>query len=277
MSGTWYGEEPPTPRAISALDWLRIAWRGGPLVVLLLICFPLLLVCRPLERAIWGLKRPFTPYITQFVCIWACRFLSLQREVVGMPMRGAGAYVSNHVSFLDIFVLNACKRLYFVAKAEVSTWPGVGWLARGTGTVFIRRDRREAAAQTKLFEDRLIAGHHLLFFPEGTSTDGKQVLPFKTTLFAAFFSDRLQGEISVQPVSLRYHAPAGAHPGHYGWWGDMDFGPSLLQILATPGRGRVEVIYHPPLPVNAISNRKALAQAAEAAVRHGLETGTALV
>ncbi|MEX3015188.1 lysophospholipid acyltransferase family protein [Gymnodinialimonas hymeniacidonis] len=276
MNGTWYGQEPPTPRRIGALDWLRILWRGGPLIILLLICFPLLLILRLPERAIWGLKRPITPYITQFVCIWACRFLSLRREVIGQPMREAGAYVSNHVSFLDIFVLNACKRLYFVAKAEVSGWPGVGWLALGTGTVFIRRDRREAAAQTKLFEDRLIAGHQLLFFPEGTSTDGHQVLPFKTTLFAAFFSDRLQGEISVQPVSLRYHAPKGANPRHYGWWGDMDFGPSLLQILATPGRGRVEVVYHAPLPVTASSNRKALAKAAEEAVRHGLETGTSL-
>lgn len=274
---TWQSAEaPPEPRAIGVGEALRIAWRGGPLLVILLICFPLLLLLRLPERAIWGLRRPVTPYITQFVCIWACRLLSLRREVVGWPMRTPGAYVCNHVSFLDIFVLNACKRLYFVAKSEVGGWPGVGWLARGTGTVFIRRDRREAAAQTKLFEDRLIAGHPLLFFPEGTSTDGRQVLPFKTTLFAAFFSERLAGEIAVQPVSLRYRAPAGVDARHYGWWGDMDFGPSLVQILATPGRGQVQVIYHPPIPVTVASNRKTLAKAAEDSVRHGLETGRAL-
>ncbi len=277
MSDTWYGPPPPQPRRIGVLEILRIIWRGGPLLLLLLICFPLLLLLRMPEAAIWGLKRPFTPSITRFVCVWACRLLSLQRVVVGQPMQRPGAYVCNHVSFLDIFVLNACKRLYFVAKSEVSTWPGVGWLARGTGTVFIRRDRREAAAQTKLFEDRLIAGHQLLFFPEGTSTDGQQVLPFKTTLFAAFFSDRLKEEIAVQPVTLRYHAPKGTDPRHYGWWGDMDFGPSIVQILATPGRGKVEVVYHPPLPVAAATNRKALAKDAETAVRHGLATGTALV
>ena len=274
---TWQSvEAPPEPRKIGVVEALRIAWRGVPLMAILLICFPLLLLLRLPERMIWGFRRPVTPYITQFVCICACRLLSLRREVVGKPMRTPGAYVCNHVSFLDIFVLNASKRLYFVAKSEVSGWPGVGWLARGTGTVFIRRDRREAAAQTQVFEDRLIAGHHLLFFPEGTSTDGRQVLPFKTTLFAAFFSERLTGEIAVQPVSLRYRAPEGVDARHYGWWGDMDFGPSLLQILATPGRGAVEVIYHRPIPVTAAGNRKALAKAAEEAVRHGLENGRAL-
>ena len=276
MSGTWYGPDAPEPREIGLAEGLRIAWRATPLLVLLLICFPLLLLLRLPEAALFGLKRPITPYITQFVCIWACRFLSLKRVVIGTPMRGPGAYVCNHVTFLDIFVLNACKRLYFVAKAEVSGWPGVGWLARGTGTVFIKRDRREAAAQTRLFQDRLMAGHHLLFFPEGTSTDGKQVLPFKTTLFAAFFADALREALSIQPVSLRYHAPNGASARHYGWWGDMDFGPSLIQILATPGRGRVEVIYHTPYSVAEASDRKTLAKATEAAVRHGLETGEPL-
>jgi 1-acyl-sn-glycerol-3-phosphate acyltransferase len=255
---------------------MRVVWRGVPLVLLLLICFPLLLIVRLPERAIWGVARPITPHITQFVCVWACRCLSLRREVIGQPMRTPGAYVCNHVSFLDILVLNACKRLYFVAKAEVSGWPGVGWLARGTGTVFIRRDRRDALAQTKVFEDRLIAGHHLLFFPEGTSTDGQQVLPFKTTLFSSFFSENLTGEIAVQPVSLRYTAPPGQDPRHYGWWGDMEMGSSLVQILATPGQGCVQVVYHAPIPVTHAGNRKTLAKAAETAVRHGVETGAAL-
>jgi len=189
-------------------------------------------------------------------------------------MRAPGAYVANHVSWLDIFVLNAGKRVYFVAKSEVRGWGGIGWLARGTGTVFIRRDRREAVAQTRLFEDRLIAGHHLLFFPEGTSTDGRQVLNFKPTLFEAFLSKRLRDRLRVQPVTLRYSAPQGVDDRFYGWWGDMEFGPSLLQILAAPRQGAVTVIYHPPLPVAAGLDRKHLARQAEAAVRFGLVHGT---
>lgn len=270
----WSDAEEPEPRRLRVLDWARVIWRGAPLLLLLGICFPLLLILRAPERAIWGMARPVTPYITQFVCIWACRLVGLRRVVRGTPMTTPGAYVSNHVTWLDIFVLNAAKRIYFVAKADVRGWPGIGWLARGTGTVFIRRDRAEAAAQARLFEDRLRAGHQLLFFPEGTSTDGAQVLAFKTTLFAAFFADRLREDMWVQPVTLRYGAPPGAHPQHYGWWGTMDFGGNLLQILGTPGLGRVEVIYHAPLRVAEIAGRKILAKEAEEAVRAGLSEGT---
>ncbi|QBY00564.1 1-acyl-sn-glycerol-3-phosphate acyltransferase [Rhodophyticola sp. CCM32] len=269
---TWQGEPPPEEdRTPGPGAWLRILGRALPLLLSLGFCFPLLLLLRLPERLICGLNRPVTPFITQFVCRLACRCLSLRRKVTGQPMAGRGAFVANHVSWLDIFVLNACKRMYFVAKAEVRGWGGIGWLARGTGTVFINRRRGEARAQQALFEDRLQAGHKLLFFPEGTSTDGLRVLEFKSTLFAAFFSDRLRDHLHIQPVTLRYTAPEGEDRRFYGWWGDMGFGPGLLRVLAAPGGGEVEVIYHPPLTVSDFADRKALAKAAETAVRSGLE------
>ena len=125
-------------------------------------------------------------------------------------MRGQGAYVSNHVSWLDIFVLNASKRLYFVAKAEVAGMgpASAGWHA-GRGTVFVRRDRNDAKRQAEMLGARLGAGHRLLFFPESTSTDGLRVLPFRTTLFAPFFKEPLHEVAQIQPVSLVYTAPDG--------------------------------------------------------------------
>lgn len=270
VAETWKGAEAPPLRALGGADCLRVVRRAAPLVAILLICFPTLLALRLPERWIWGLRRPVTPFLTQAVCTVACLSLGLRRKVTGQVMRTPGAFVANHVSWLDIFVLNAGKRPYFVAKSEVAGWGGIGWLARATGTVFIRRNRAEAAAQTKLFEDRLIAGHQLLFFPEGTSTDGHRVLPFKTTLFEAFFTERLRTRLFVQPITLHYTAPPGADPRHYGWWGDMDFGPSLVQILATPGRGEVAITYHMPLSVADARDRKSLAKAAETAVRDGL-------
>ncbi|MDA0185918.1 lysophospholipid acyltransferase family protein [Roseicyclus sp.] len=270
MSQTWHGLAEPAPRPLGWADWLRIALRGTPLFILLLFCFPLLLVLRLPERLIFGQARPVTPYITQFVCVTACHILGLGRVMHGKPMIGPGAYVANHVGWLDIFVLNAGKRLYFVAKSEVAGWPGIGWLARGTGTVFIARDRRHAAAQTRLFEDRLRAGHRLLFFPEGTSSDGRRVLPFKTTLFQAFHSERLSAILQIQPVTLIYHPPVGEDPRFYGWWGDMALTPAILSVLAAPRQGRVEVVYHTPLKVSDFADRKVLALTAEAAVRAGL-------
>ena len=123
--------------------------------------------------------------------------------------------------------------------------------------------------QKQVFEERLLAGHRLLFFPEGTSTDGLRVLPFKPTLFAALFSEELREKLWVQPVTLTYHAPDGEEPRHYAWWGDMPFGGHLLQTLASKKHGRVEVFWHTPLKVAEFADRKALAKASEAAVRGG--------
>ncbi len=265
----WDDGDLPEPVRIGPVGWLRVALRGLPIVLLLLICFPLLLILRGPEKWIWGEARPVTPWITQFVCIWACRIMGLKRRVCGAPTPARGAYVANHASWLDIFVLNASKRIYFVAKAEVAGWAGIGWLARGTGTVFIRRDRRDAKRQQVIFEERLQAGHKLLFFPEGTSTDGQRVLPFKTTLFAAFTTDALREFLQIQPVTVRYHAPEGEDPRFYGWWGDMDFGSGLLKVLAARRQGSVDVIYHPAIAVAEYPDRKALAAACEAAVRKG--------
>ena len=141
------------------------------------------------------------------------------------------------------------------------------WLARATGTVFIARKGAEALSQTRLFESRLRAGHRLLFFPEGTSTDGLRVLPFKTTLFAAFFADGLAGVTRIQPVSLLYRPPEGAEARFYGWWGTMEFGPHLLKTLGARRQGSVEVIFHAPLAVADFPDRKTLAAACERAVR----------
>ena len=188
-------------------------------------------------------------------------------------MTRQGAVVANHSTWLDIFVLNAGDLIYFVSKDDVAGWPGIGWLAKITGTVFIARDPRQSKAQTQVFEDRLLAGHRLLFFPEGTSTDNRQVLPFKTSLFAAFQADALRDMAHIQPVSLVYHAPDRADPRYYGWWGGMEFASNLLMLLAAPRHGHVEVTYQKPLKVSDYSDRKSLAAACEAQVRLGFKGG----
>jgi 1-acyl-sn-glycerol-3-phosphate acyltransferase len=233
------------------------------------------LVLRLVEWPLFGARRPVTPWITRAVCRGALAILGLRLQVRGRPMRTPGAAVANHGSWLDIFVLNARDSIYFVAKAEVAGWAGIGWLARATGTVFIARKGSEAKAQTALFERRLRLGHRLLFFPEGTSTDALRVLPFKSTLFAAFFAEPLRDALSIQPVTVAYHAPPGQDARFYGWWGEMDFAPHLVRMLAARRHGRVEVIYHAPIRVADAGDRKALAARAERVVRDALHTALA--
>lgn len=267
---TWHGPTEPDAPKIGALGWLRVVARGLPLAIWIFGGLALLLLCRVFERPFFGFHRPVTPRITQGVCRVAIVILGIGWQRRGTPLRGMGAIVANHASWLDIFALNAAVPLYFVAKSEVANWPGIGWLARATGTVFIRRNPRAAAAQRQVFEDRLRARHRLLFFPEGTSTDGKQVLPFKSTLFEAFFMPEIRDRMAVQPVSLAYTAPDAAAPAFYGWWGDMGFGPHLLKVLAAPRQGSVTVTFHPSVAVADAANRKALAKACESAVRSAL-------
>lgn len=268
---TWVAPEPVSHPPLGPADWLRVVLRGLPLAVVVFGCLGLLLMVRLIERPLFGLRRPVTPYITQFVCRSAIVLLGMGYRTIGAPMSQPGAVVANHASWLDIFALNAAKRIYFVSKFEVAGWPGIGWLARATGTVFIRRDPKAAREQLAVFQGRLAAGHKLLFFPEGTSTDGLRVLPFKPTLFAAFLSPELRPTLWIQPVTVIYEAPEGADPRFYGWWGDMDFGPHLLSTLAARRQGRVTVRYHDPVRAADFSDRKALAALLERQVRTGLQ------
>ncbi|SPF81302.1 lysophospholipid acyltransferase family protein [Pseudoprimorskyibacter insulae] len=267
MTTTWGEGTEITPEAPKGLAWLRVLRRGIPIFLVLTIGMILKLALRVIERPLFGMGRPVTPYITQAACRLSLFFMGIPVKATGPRIKGPGAVVANHSSWLDIFTLNSRKNVYFVSKAEVANWPGIGWLARATGTVFINRDRREAKAQTDLFETRLKAGHRLLFFPEGTSTDAVTVLPFKTTLFAAFFTEGLRDILQMQAVTVLYHAPEGADRRFYGWWGDMEFGAHLLSVLAAKSQGHVELIYHTPVKVSDFKDRKELARHLEAQVR----------
>lgn len=263
----WDPDSRPEKVRVGPLGWLRAGLRAMALLVLL-VCGLLVLLALRLPERIWaGTRRPWTSRLTQGVCRLALALLGFRLIVRGAPLTGWGAVVANHSSWLDIFVLNACQPVTFVSKAEVARWPFIGWLARATGTLFIVRDPRHAAAQARLFVERIRQGDRLLFFPEGTSTDGMRVLPFKSTLFQAFFAEGLAEVMAIQPVAVTYRAPQGRDARFYGWWGDMSLAPHLLLTLATARQGTIEVDLLPPIPVAAAGSRKALALAAETAVR----------
>lgn len=265
MSG-WRAEALVLP-PLGAMGWLRVGLRGGTMGLVIYSGLLLLLLLRLIERPLFGPSRPWTPSITQAVCKLVFPILGLPVITRGTPMQHKGVVVANHSSWLDIFALNAVQRGYFVAKSEVEHWAAIGWLARATGTVFVARKGSEAKRQQALFEERLRAGHRLMFFPEGTSTDAIRVLPFKSTLFAAFYTHGLDHILHIQSVSVIYHAPKGQDARFYGWWGEMAFAPHLLQVLAVRRQGRVEVIFHPEVAVDAFASRKDLAAHCEAVIR----------
>lgn len=201
-----------------------------------------------------------------------CRVLGIRVETYGRPpVEGPLLIVSNHVSWLDIVVLSAVAPVSFVAKKEVASWPFFGSLARLQRTVFVDRERRHATGNSRNdMQARLRAGDILVLFPEGTSSDGRRVLPFKSSFFGAADIDG----VLVQPVSIAYRGQRNLPMNRrlmpsYAWYGDMDLAPHLLQALAT-GPIEVAVICHPPLSLSGELTRKALARHAEQQVRRGV-------
>ncbi len=270
MSYTWQPEHEGAPFVIPITGWIRVILGGVFLSLILLIGVMVTALFRLIEKPFFGSSRPITPYITQLVARVLFWVLGIKIIRQGKAMKTPGAIVANHSSWLDIFALYTQMRVYFLSKSDVANWPVIGFLSRLVGTVFIARDRKQVKAQTRMLERRLRAGQRLAFFPEGTSSDGMRVLPFNSTLFQAFLNSDNRHEFYIQPVSLIYTAPDSGDECYYGWWGNMDFGPHFLKILAFRRRGSVRVICHPAVRVDAFASRKELAAHVEAVVRQGL-------
>ena len=198
--------------------------------------------------------------------------LGLRLVVRGTPV-ASGALVSNHCSWADILTLRSVKLMYFVAKSDVRDWPAIGFITAVTDTVFIKRQRSQAKEQEQILRARIAANQLLTFFPEGTSTDGLRVLPFKSSLFSAFFYDHHGADLWIQPVTVRYTpAPgSGLPPSIYGWWGNMELGGHIWAVMSRSFGGRAEVIFHEPVKPQAFPDRKALAEHCGAVVARGLD------
>jgi 1-acyl-sn-glycerol-3-phosphate acyltransferase len=196
------------------------------------------------------------------------------RQLLGMlgvrlhaaaPPPGAALLVANHVSWLDIFVINAVTPAAFVCKAEVRGWPFIGWLCERTETVFMPRGSRSAAKQAgEAVALRLRQGWRVAVFPEGTTSDGGGVLPFH----AALLQGAIDADCRVQPLALRYLDEDGEAATAAAYCGDTTLLQSLLRIAAMPRLdARLELL--PPLDGRG-AERRMLAAQAEAAIGQAL-------
>ncbi|MGO4760914.1 lysophospholipid acyltransferase family protein [Cupriavidus sp. 2KB_3] len=207
---------------------------------------------------------------------WSRKLLKLcgvEVEVQGLAPgqaapRGA-MMVANHISWLDIYVIHSWHPARFVAKSEIRSWPVVGWLCEKTGTIFIERGRKRDAHRvlhhiTEVMRD----GDLVCVFPEGTTTDGTEVLPFHANLMQAPVS----GGLPVQPVGLRYlDAATGEPTAAPAYIGDLSLLDSLDMILRSPPI-KARLTLGPQLMAQSASRRE-LAESAREVVVH-LAQGT---
>jgi lyso-ornithine lipid O-acyltransferase len=186
-------------------------------------------------------------------------------------------YVANHSSYLDIVCLGGEVDGTFIAKSEVAGWPFFGHLARLTGTMFVRRHWRQALIQRNLLADRLRTGENFVLFGEGTSTNGLDVKPFKTSLLSVAEPWVMDQPIAVQPVTVVYLRLRDGRPidasntDLYAWWGSAEMLGHLWRMMKQPGVV-VEVHFGTPVLSWAVTSRKVLGRELQAQVRHHLRT-----
>ena len=204
---------------------------------------------------------------------WARQFLRVWRielQVSGQPpAQGPVMLVANHISWLDILVLHAAGFCRFVSKADVQHWPVIGRMATGAGTLYIARDsRRDALRVVHHMRDALLRGEVVAVFPEGTTSDGRVLLPFHANLIQAAIS----AQAPVQPVALEFiDGRDGRISTAPMYIGEQTLLESVWRTLTTPGL-RAVVSYGEPQPAEGRERRawaEALRQSVAALRRHG--------
>lgn len=241
-----------TPVPVQLIRGLRIALHliWGALTIA--FCYPFLRD----GRRLWLKQR------------WSRQLLDILAVRVDARLNGVAPgslIVANHISWLDIYALNATRPMAFVAKAEVRRWPLIGWLAARSDTLFIRRGcRHDAVEAVGILAERLRRGRDVAIFPEGTTTDGSQVLAFHGALLQA----AIEAQRPLQPVSIAYYDSERRRTTVPAYAGETTMAQCLLNILACR-RLTVRLRLSPAIDP-AGQTRRALAQAARGAIAFSL-------
>lgn len=213
---------------------LRFALRLASALLFCLVMWLCALITRQLTR-----KNPSKRY--RLLCgemsLWGygvARIFGMKIHVHGHPPRAPFFLVTNHISYTDILLLCATSPAWFISKAEVAKWPGIGTLTRSANTLFIDREtRRDVHRMNHLIADLVRQGGAVGFYPEGTTTDGTTVLPFKPSLL----QPAVELGIPVHVAAIAYSTPAGSPPPTelVAWYGDEEFAPHAKRLLSAPG------------------------------------------
>jgi len=252
------------------VDWLRASFRLTLLLLFVLVMYSWLVISSFFlagfnglrGRGFWSSTDVWRSGIFHSWGGWVLPLLGIRLTVRGTPPAAPFLLVSNHLSYLDILVLASQLRAVFIAKSEVKGWPVLGTLCRLVDTQFIQRDRKnDILRMLKRITEVLESGRGVVFFPEGTTSNGESIQPFKPALLAVAAKS---GE-PVAYAALSYAVPPGSPPASDSvcWWGGVGFAGHFLTVLrmpridATVSFGDKKIHEH---------DRKALARRLQAAV-----------
>ncbi len=249
---------------------VRVIRRGSAVLLWTLPCMVIQSVCLLLP----GRPKVVFARFYWWVVIW---LLGFRVRMIGAPLASGGArsvvFVANHSSWLDVPMLGGHLDACFVSKSEVAGWPFVATLARLGRTVFVSRRRGSTGRERDEMRARLAVGDNLLLFPEGTTSDGSRVLPFRSAFFAIADGD---DPPLIQPISVVYDRLGGLPTGRgsrplFAWYGDMDLATHFWRLAQHRGL-RASILVHAPLDPLRFADRKALSHAVWRIVADGAAT-----
>lgn len=236
--------------------WLRLSLRAAGLIGLLLVFVPLHYLFRVIS---------YGSPIPMLFLRYAARVCGARVEVIGTHLKRDVFFVANHISWVDILALAGASGTAFVAKAELAEAPVVGWLASLNRTVFVKREHRMGVAeQINALKEALIDNWSVTVFPEGTTTDGQSLLPFKTSMLSVL-EPPPQG-VLVQPVIIDY----GAVAEWIGWIGVEGGLNNAKRVLSRKGSFKLRLHFLEPFSPGDFRGRKAIGHEARRRIEEAL-------
>ena len=224
-----------------------------PLIFWVIFCLPVHFI------NFYILKRDFFRFYNIFFK-GLVRIFGIKIKVSGIIDQKKILYVSNHISYLDIFILGSIIKGIFVAKSEIKTWPIINKIAALGRTIFINRSKiLSIKDQVNLLSNHFNTNQNIILFPEGTSSDGSKVLPFKSSLFSLVELEQLR-EYKIQPISIFYSKIDGMpvekkFRPFFAWFGDMDLISHAWKFLGL-GLSEVDINFHKPIKFCDFKDRK---------------------
>jgi len=247
------------PSALTAIEWTRFTLRLLGLIALLIIFVPLHYIYR-----IFKYGSPFPMLFLRY----AGRMAGARVQTIGTPLRRDVFFIANHVSWLDILSLAGASGTAFVAKSELDDVPVVNWLCRLNRTVYVKRENRLGVAeQINLLREALADNWAIAVFPEGTTTDGQSLLPFKTSMLSVL--EPPPPGVMVQPVLLDYGPTVGED---IGWVGTESGINNAKRVLSRKGSFVLKMHFLEPFSPEEFRGRKAIGARARAAIEAALLT-----
>jgi 1-acyl-sn-glycerol-3-phosphate acyltransferase len=240
---------------------LRRAARIAALVASLLLCLAPHLLCHLLRRR--------SPWPRRFLAL-AARSCGARVRIEGRPHGGDMFLLANHVSWIDILALGGATGAAFVSHDGVAGWPVIGWLAAQNNTLFVTRERRGAlSGQIEALRSAMLGHQPVALFPEGTTSDGSGLLPFKPSLLAVLLPP--PRPVMIQPVHIDY----GSATADIAWYADEPAGANARRVLGRRGTLPVTLRFLESFDPASCGDRKAIAARAHAAIAQSVAAAQA--